>query len=396
MGKTKQHPTGVRPHGAGIQIKFKLAENPSYSFETIQWRPTPANLARAGKLREEIVEKIKHGIFDYAEYFPNSKNALEKVLTFMEFAQAWLDSPENNWTPQSRDKFKGILNNIWMPNLHGAQINKITRAALTQALTDASNAYKKNNGKEPSASTYNNWLVCVRGVFGMAIKSGAIIRNADPTQDFTNKKRIKTEADPFDQNEAEAIIRQAYEQHGVLAGAWFEFGFFTGMRCPSEPSALLWDDVDFRRQEVRVTKISTRRGVQNKTKTGQERIVHLNQRSLNALERLQELKADSPLVFINQKGGSAYNAKAQRTAWKKILASLKIRYRDMYNMRHTYATFGLMSGLKPAYMAKQLGHSLEEFFKTYARWINNVEDDNQKAIMDGALGAKWGKSGAEK
>jgi len=47
-------------------------------------------------------------------------------------------------------------------------------------------------------------------------------------------------------------------------------------------------------------------------------------------------------------------------------------------------------------MAKQLGHSLEEFFKTYARWINNVEDDNQKAIMDGALSAKWGKSGAEK
>jgi integrase len=33
-----------------------------------------------------------------------------------------------------------------------------------------------------------------------------------------------------------------------------------------------------------------------------------------------------------------------------------------------------MHGLNPAYLAKKLGHSVEEFFKTYSKWINSEMD----------------------
>ncbi len=65
---------------------------------------------------------------------------------------------------------------------------------------------------------------------------------------------------------------------------------------------------------------------------------------------------------MNCSGGNAYNAKKQRMIWREIISELGYRYRDMYNMRHTYATFGLMNGVNPAFMAEQLGHSLQEFF----------------------------------
>ena len=56
--------------------------------------------------------------------------------------------------------------------------------------------------------------------------------------------------------------------------------------------------------------------------------------------------------------------------WMTTLKRLGIRHRRTYNMGHPYATIGLMSGVNSAFMARQLGHSLEIFFKVYAKWID--------------------------
>ena len=43
----------------------------------------------------------------------------------------------------------------------------------------------------------------------------------------------------------------------------------------------------------------------------------------------------------------------------------------MYDTRHTYATMCLMSGMNPAFIAAQLGHSIQILLSTYARWISS-------------------------
>ncbi|WP_243431399.1 hypothetical protein [Pseudomonas mosselii] len=58
----------------------------------------------------------------------------------------------------------------------------------------------------------------------------------------------------------------------------------------------------------------------------------------------------------------------------RLLRRLGIRYRPPYNCRHTYATICLMSGLNPAFIAQQLGHSVQMLLSTYARWINSSSD----------------------
>jgi len=40
----------------------------------------------------------------------------------------------------------------------------------------------------------------------------------------------------------------------------------------------------------------------------------------------------------------------------------------------------LVSGMKPAYCAKQLGHSPEMFFRVYADWIDKDESEVQADI----------------
>lgn len=386
MDKTRTNPRGVKPRDNAIQIKFKLAGEIAYCYETLPWKPTPANIIKAGKLRAEIVEKIKHEVFSYADYFPNSPRAQNASGTFFDYAQAWLDAPTNDWTQASRDKFRGILQRVWLPSFDTKNIRVISPADITKALAAAVLRFKHRYNKEPSKSLYNDWLLCVRGVFDTAVMAGAIKRLQDPTQDLANKVRDKTDIDPFDTDEANAIIAEAYSTYGDMTGAWFELGFYSGMRYPSEPAALAWSDVDVRKGEVRISKIMTKRGQQNSTKTGKSRILYLNSRSQNALERLKPLThADGGLLFVNTQGGDFRHAKTERKAWRAMLTKLEIRYRDMYNMRHTYATFGLMNGVNPAFMASQLGHSLEEFFKTYAKWINANQNQVQMKLLQDAI-----------
>jgi integrase len=386
MGQTGRKYTGVKARENAIQIYFRLKGEDRYCYETLPWAPTPANLAKAEKLRKEITDRIKHDVFVYADYFPDSARAQITNGTFFDFAQAWLNDPTNDWTPQSRYKFKGILQRVWMPFLDTRNIRHVTPATLTEALAGAIVQFKfKNGGKEPSKSLFNDWLLCARGVFAMASKAGAIKPLEDPTQHLKNKTREQSDIDPFDISEANAIIAAMYEHYGDQWGAYFELGFYSGMRYPSEPSALTWLDVDLNTGEIKVNKSHTRLGLQNRTKTNKSRILYLNSRSRAALERLYPITQGHPTIFVNSQGGDTYNAKLQRTIWKEVLTKLGVRYRDMYNMRHTYATFGLMNGVNPAFMAEQLGHSIQEFFKTYAKWINSSQNRVQLSLIERAI-----------
>lgn len=63
---------GVRPASeSSIEIDFNYA---GQSFkERIRLKPTPSNLKKAADRRAAILKAIDEGIFNYLEYFPNSK-----------------------------------------------------------------------------------------------------------------------------------------------------------------------------------------------------------------------------------------------------------------------------------------------------------------------------------
>ncbi|MDH5188492.1 MAG: site-specific integrase [Rhodospirillaceae bacterium] len=387
--KQKQYPTGTRPHHNGIQISFKLPDDAAATYHHFNWPQTPANLARAGRIRQHIVDAIRLGVFRWEDHIPDHPRAAQaKKGTFADYAQAYLDNAQNDWKPQTRYKFKGILNKIWMPGLADQPINAINYKALSATLTAAVARFEAQHGKPPSVSLYNDWLATVRGTFEMAAANGDISRTRNPAAEFKNKTRVRTEPDPFDQEEASEIISNIYAHDGALAGAWFELGFFTGMRYPSEPAALTWQHVDWRKNELKINQIYSKHaadGIQRTTKTGVARTVLLNTRSRHALETLRAETGftDGHLFLID--GAMVKGGETLRIIWRAAIKRLKIRYRDMYNMRHTYATFGLMQGANPAFMASQLGHSQQEFFKTYAKWINSQNNQQQIAIIDSGL-----------
>lgn len=126
------------------------------------------------------------------------------------------------------------------------------------------------------------------------------------------------------------------------------------------------------------------------TKTSVSRKVRLTSMALEALKRQKTLTfLVGGHIFLDPRTEVPwkYNKITDtRGFWAATLRQLGIRYRRPYNMRHSYATVGLMSGANPAFLAKQLGHSLEMFFNVYAAWINGEDDQREMAKIEQSIG----------
>lgn len=374
-GKPVEMPTGVEIFRKSLRIRFTW--NRRRCSETLPYPVTPKGIAAASKLRDQVVNLIKLGLMDdakYAELFPGSALPAGGIPGFGEYAQLWLDS--RDITAGTRVNYKSVLNMYWMPHLALTRIDLVTPTLLRRIVA----------GTEwTSSGVKRNAIVKLSAIMRSAVGDGLLQKN--PTEALELPKRTKKEVDPFQLAEAERIIDRLYQtQHwpSLIYAALFEFLFFSGLRI-SEGLALQWQDVDWARRTVHVRRTVALGELEERTKTGSDRFVLLNQRALRALwfakgyadRRLLGVGrvTSTPHVFPPSKGQVHVKQTSNvHHQWRPTLQDLGIRYRPPYNCRHTYATMCLMSGLNPAFIAQQLGHSVQMLLSTYARWINSTSD----------------------
>jgi hypothetical protein len=136
-----------------------------------------------------------------------------------------------------------------------------------------------------------------------------------------------------------------------------EAKFFMGLRT-GEAIGLRWPSVDLRSKHVMIVEGVVQGQQVDRTKTNTVRKVLLNSRALAALtgQKAHTYVADGhvfhdPRYAARWVGERAFG----RFVWKPCLKRCKIRYREPYQTRHTYATMMLMSGMRPAFCAGQMG-----------------------------------------
>lgn len=99
-------------------------------------------------------------------------------------------------------------------------------------------------------------------------------------------------------------------------------------------------------------------------------------------------------IFVNSRGSYFRDTDVFNQTWQDVLKRLRIRYRVPYTCRHTRAAELLSSGVEPGEAAKQLGHTLEMFFRTYAEWIDEFSRARDLEKLEGMKtenGRKMGK-----
>jgi integrase len=149
-----------------------------------------------------------------------------------------------------------------------------------------------------------------------------------------NPGRRCREQRPF---ESWAQIRSVAERLGPTFGPMVVFAAATGLR-PSELFALEWGDVDRAAGVVQIRRAYANGRIKHTKTRLSRRAVPLQAIALEALDQLRP-REESPLLFPNARGGYLDFRNLNRRHWKPVQKSVGIEpLRDLYDLRHTYAT----------------------------------------------------------
>lgn len=374
MGRTG---TGVEARERSIRVSFTFEgqqHRHTLELDGKPLEPTPANIKHAERFVAEIKDKIRLGIFSMAESFPDGGTS--GTLLVADQLDTWLKSQR---LEQSTHAAYSSAIKFWKTHLGTKPVKALKHSDVLTAMA----ARPDLTGK-----TVNNYVSVLRESMALAVRDRVMAEN--PVVGVPRAKHQKPPADPFNQAEAEAICAYMEKHYPAQVVNYTAFRFYTGVRT-SEIAGLRWPNVDLPSAYAVVTEVIVRGIEKDNTKTNIARTVRLNSAALAAIKRQAEhTRMKGEHVFMDPRYDLPWMEERayRRSYWTPALKALGIRYRKPYNTRHTYATMMLMQGLTPAFCAKQLGHSVEMFLRTYSKWLDGSQDDLEMAKLEAAFSGK--------
>jgi integrase len=313
-------------------------------------------------------------------------------------------------------------------------INELTPDLVQAWLIGFQNRVElKEAGKPPATTKYMNDLAsAVRhalkyGQFRRWWRTHPLLEHGgyliQRTKQEKNRQINKTMHKPFSLVERDRIIdhlkkkwmdtpvdeyRGKNKPHALMIYAYVVIGFNTGMRSPSEVTALEWSDIDYARQSINVRKSREASGkveeqiIRQYTKTVKHREVPMNDAVIAAFRLLEQYRQeDSDWVFwnpraeknnpfLNENGWAPMTGEKRiRHPFDKALKALEIpnpTHQGQYRMRHTFVTTVLdNTDLEDSVVAHMIGDTVETMKTHYQghcknRWHSSADRDKLNAI----------------
>lgn len=389
MGNERQQVDTRSAKQSGIAVrKGKKRDSIQITFfykgvrcrETLKLPANKSNLAYAYRLHAEIENVIERGTFVYTDYFPNSKRAkifgyvvIKKTLGELLRASLKLYEQAVSKGKMSMSTYIGykkIILGKLIPEFDKTMLAELSPGMLREWIS----------GLGLTAKATRNILTPLRSVLDDAVIDGAIPIN--PLDQVVLRKVLaKTakksdyEPDPFQQNEIKALLDVATPQEQNAIGMWFE----TGVR-PGEFIALSWPKIDWINHKARIDENRVSKVLKGPKTAAGIRDIDLTPRALNCLQSQKQftfLKGEQ--IFINPRTNQPWETDDQvrKTWWQHLLKRAGVRYRSLYQIRHTYAAVLVSNGVNLWWLAQQMGHTdIEMIIRTYGAYI----DDNVKGL----------------
>lgn len=347
--------------------------------EVTSLKDNQSNRKKLEKILERIEAEILLGIFDYAKYFPKSKQLKEiqsiknqqliveaKTPTFETFYEIWLLEKEVEWRPSYKEKINIVMAKYLKPVFGHVVLIKINKESI---LAFRASLAKVEHGKKQKCllpSRINQIMTVLRMILNEAAERYSF---DSPFKNIKNLKEPKAEVMPFTLAEVNKILMAVREDFKP----YYSIRFFTGMRT-SEIDGLKWKNINLERREIYI-KEALVNGVMGPTKTdGSNRTIQMSPKVYEALLTQKQLTYKrSDFVFCNRAGEALDYRLVNRRVWHPLLRHLGLESRRAYQSRHTAATLWLSVGENPEWIARQLGHSTTEMlFRVYSRYVPNM------------------------
>ncbi len=369
------------PRGVSIrEFKHELRIQIAFSFRGVECRellpPGPVTktaVTLATGLRAEVLRRMAEGTFVYADYFPDSPRARQfgsggVRVTVDRRLQVQLETYERQvangtLSPSTLDGYSKAIRSARMAHWTGKPLAAVTPSELRAWVASM----------DVTAKFARNLLTPLRSVFEDALNDDVIDFN--PFDRIALAKLLKQttkasdyEVDPFTEDERAQLIKAARPDEAPMVRFWFA----TGLR-PGELMALQWPKIDWLEKKARIDRNQVA-GIEKGPKT--EAGIRDIELDAEAIAALTAQKAITFLagghVWVNPRTGTpwATDAQLRKTLWDSLCKRAGVRYRNPYQVRHTWASSQITAGANPWFVADQLGHvDVQLVFTTYGKFM---------------------------
>ena len=299
--------------------------------------------------------------------------------------KTWLADWLTNYVmPSAKDKtytrYADIVDQHLVPKLGDYEIENLTPIIVQRYITELMQSGNLRTGKGLSANSINSIITVIQGSMSTAHLLGLV-----SVYEMNKLKRPKTQEKPievFTPNEQKRI------EHAVLTDRREKMKgvvicLYTGLRI-GELLALEWEDIDFGKAELTVSKTchdgKNKNGdfcrITETPKTSNSRRTIALPKQLLPILREMRKKSQSNLVISGEK---PLFVRSYQRSFELLLKNLGIPHRGFHALRHTFATRAIECGMDVKTLSETLGHKNATI--TLNRYVHSLME-HKHSMMD--------------
>ena len=319
-----------------------------------EWRGGFRTKADAIAARDKARARILDGV-----------HVVSSTLTVGEFAEDWLPSMRKQVRPTTFENYRINTSAYILPGIGHVGLQALGVTTVNEFYADLLSGAPWRSGKALAEKSVRNVHGVLAKMLGDALDEGKVARNV--ARQAKPPKVTKKERAIWTKDEMNTFLDSVREDR--LFALW-RLACRSGMRR-GELAGLRWADVDLDAGELSVKQhlviVGTTATIQEPKTKRSKRTIALDEATIEALKahRRRQIKerfawgeawTDSGLVFVREGGEAIYPELL--TQWFAAAAKAAglpvIRFHDI---RHSYATASLESGMPVMILSARLGHS---------------------------------------
>ena len=299
--------------------------------------------------------------------------------------KTWLSDWLTNYVmPSVKDKtytrYADIVDQHLVPKLGDYEIEDLTPIIVQRYITELMQSGNLRTGKGLSANSINSIITVIQGSMSTAHLLGLV-----SVYEMNKLKRPRTQEKPI---EVFTPIEQKQIEQAVFADKREKMKgviicLYTGLRI-GELLALEWEDIDFGKAEMTVSKTchdgKNKNGdfcrITETPKTANSRrTIALPKQLLPILKEMRR-RSKSNLVISGEK---PLFVRSYQRSFELLLKNLGIPHRGFHALRHTFATRAIECGMDVKTLSETLGHKNASI--TLNRYVHSLME-HKHSMMD--------------
>lgn len=329
----------------------------------------------SAKTQAECKDKLARAIRDNRG-IPVNHNG---DYTVAEWCRLWLETYSKPAIRFNTAKtYESAIEHHIVPAIGGIKLKQLTSIQIQRMYNEARTSgqvqrWDRQESKELSGSYVRRIHMVLSGALKQAVKERLIPYN--PCDNCRIPPKEKKEMTIIPPEKLGVYLSEA-EKYGILPMFFLELS--SGLRR-GELLALQWDDLNVKDRILTISKQVVRMDgelVVTEPKTRNSiRKVALSQQAVELLIHEHEQHPDNPIMFPSPRTGNYWSLDAVSRINRKLLKNAGIEeHVRSHDLRHTFATMALSSGVDVKTLSSMLGHFSAGFtLDTYTHVTSDMQ-----------------------